>query len=227
MKSLWEGGIAHVRSGETSLDELLRVLEVPIEDAPKRTSGSVAQPRTSPGTGSAPPPAVHEPPRPAERVTIIPHLPAEALELRDELELDGTGTPGAGGEKLRVLLVEDEPQLRRLLREMLERDGFAVGEAEDGVKALDEVDRWAPDIVVLDLDLPRLDGYGVLTHLRARRATEHLPVLVLTAKGDEDSEVRVFEFGANDYLSKPLRSRVLSARLRSLLKKVRNGVIDT
>ena len=227
MKSLWEGGIAHVRSGETTLDELLRVLEVPIEDAPKRSSGSVPAPRASPPAGSPPPSTVSEPARPSERVTIIPHLPAEALELRDELEMDASGQSGLNGEKLRVLLVEDEPQLRRLLREMLERDGFAVGEAEDGVKALDEVDRWAPDIVVLDLDLPRLDGYGVLTHLRARRATEHLPVLVLTAKGDEDSEVRVFEFGANDYLSKPLRSRVLSARLRSLLKKSRNGEIDT
>ena len=227
MKSLWEGGIAHVRSGETSLDELLRVLEVPVEDAPKRNSGSVPAQRSSPPSGHAAPPAVHEPARPSERVTIIPHLPAEALELRDELELDGDGKGGVGGEKLRVLLVEDEPQLRRLLREMLERDGFAVGEAEDGVKALDEVDRWAPDIVVLDLDLPRLDGYGVLTHLRARRATEQLPVLVLTAKGDEDSEVRVFEFGANDYLSKPLRSRVLSARIRSLLKKARNGGVET
>ena len=227
MKSLWEGGIAHVRSGETSLDELLRVLEVPIEDAPKRTSGSVPAQRSSPATGSPSPAIVSEPTRQSDRITIIPHLPAEALQLRDELELDGNGHVGTGGEKVRVLLVEDEPQLRRLLREMLERDGFSVGEAEDGVKALDEVDRWAPDIVVLDLDLPRLDGYGVLTHLRARRATEQLPVLVLTAKGDEDSEVRVFEFGANDYLSKPLRSRVLSARLRSLLKKSRNGVMDT
>ena len=227
MKSLWEGGIAHVRSGETSLDELLRVLEVPIEDAPRRTSGSVPAQRASPATGSPTPAIVSEPTRQPERVTMIPHLPAEALQLRDELELDGNGHVGPGGEKVRVLLVEDEPQLRRLLREMLERDGFSVGEAEDGVKALDEVDRWAPDIVVLDLDLPRLDGYGVLTHLRARRATEQLPVLVLTAKGDEDSEVRVFEFGANDYLSKPLRSRVLSARLRSLLKKTRNGVMDT
>ena len=76
----------------------------------------------------------------------------------------------------------------------------------DGVIALDEIDRLAPDLVVLDLNLPRLDGYGVLSHLRARPATQRLPVIVLTAKGDEDSEVRVFEYGASDYLTKPFRA---------------------
>ncbi|MCE2942959.1 MAG: response regulator, partial [Gemmatimonadetes bacterium] len=119
----------------------------------------------------------------------------------------------------RVLLVEDEEALRRVVKDLLEREGFVVSEAADGVGALDEIDRSAPDIVVLDLNLPRLDGYGVLSHLRARQATANLPVLVLTAKGDEDSEVRVFEFGANDYLTKPFRPRALSARLHALLKR--------
>jgi len=91
-------------------------------------------------------------------------------------------------------------------------------EASDGVQALDEVDRSAPDVVVLDLNLPRLDGYGVLNHLRARPSTSKLPVIVLTAKGDEENEVRVFETGANDFLAKPFRPRALSARLRALLK---------
>ena len=118
-----------------------------------------------------------------------------------------------------VLLVEDEENLRRLLRDLLEREGFKVVEAGDGVAALDEVDRSAPDVIVLDLDLPRLDGYGVLRYLRTRPQTASLPVLVLTAKGDEDSEVRVFESGATDYLSKPLRARALGARLRSMLKR--------
>jgi len=93
-----------------------------------------------------------------------------------------------------------------------------VVEASDGVQALDEVDRSAPDVVVLDLNLPRLDGYGVLNHLRARPSTSKLPVIVLTAKGDEENEVRVFETGANDFLAKPFRPRALSARLRALLK---------
>ncbi len=91
------------------------------------------------------------------------------------------------------------------MKDLLEREGFVVYEASDGVVALDEVDRLAPDLVVLDLNLPGLDGYGVLSHLRARPATQKLPVIVLTAKGDEESEVRVFEYGASDYLAKPFR----------------------
>jgi DNA-binding response OmpR family regulator len=120
-----------------------------------------------------------------------------------------------------VLLVEDEEPLRRVLRELLEREGFTVLEAADGVLALDEVDRGAPDIMVLDLNLPRLDGYGVLSHLRARQATATLPVIVLTANGDEDSEVRVFEYGASDFLAKPFRPRALSARINALLARTR------
>ncbi|MFP5353867.1 MAG: response regulator transcription factor [Gemmatimonadota bacterium] len=102
---------------------------------------------------------------------------------------------------------------------MLERDGFSVVEAADGMAALDEIDRLAPDVVVLDLNLPRLDGYGVLARMRARATTAGIPVIVLTAKSDEDNEVRVFESGANDFLTKPFRPRALTARLRALLKR--------
>jgi DNA-binding response OmpR family regulator len=121
----------------------------------------------------------------------------------------------------RVLLVDDEDQLRRVMRDLLERDGYTVIEAGDGVEALDQVDRHGPDIIVLDLNLPGLDGYGVLSHLRSRRATEHIPVIVLTARGDEENEVRVFEFGADDFLSKPFRARALSARLEAVLRRAK------
>jgi DNA-binding response OmpR family regulator len=139
-------------------------------------------------------------------------IPDDALQLLDDL-FDETFNS-----KKTVLLVEDEEPLRRVLRDLLERDGFTVVEAADGVAALDEVDRSAPDVLVLDLNLPRLDGYGVLSHLRARPSTAKLPVIVLTAKGDEENEVRVFDAGANDFLTKPFRPRALSARLRALLK---------
>jgi len=117
----------------------------------------------------------------------------------------------------KVLLVDDEDQLRRVMRDLLERDGYVVTEARDGVEALDQIDRHAPDIIVLDLNLPGLDGYGVLSHLRSRPATAAIPVVVLTAQGDEDNEVRVFEMGADDFLSKPFRARALSVRLRAVL----------
>jgi type II secretory ATPase GspE/PulE/Tfp pilus assembly ATPase PilB-like protein/ActR/RegA family two-component response regulator len=230
MRSLWESGVAHVRKGETTIEELLRVLEAPPESSksgqqPRLTTGEVAAVQES-STGSRPS-AMTAPvlddeempsaPGPARRRTGTRHsAPAtftgESFELVDS---EATKRPAAK----RVLLVEDEEALRRVMKDLLEREGFVVYEAGDGVIALDEVDRLAPDLVVLDLNLPRLDGYGVLSHLRARPATQKLPVIVLTAKGDEDSEVRVFEYGASDYLTKPFRARALSARIHSLLDR--------
>jgi type II secretory ATPase GspE/PulE/Tfp pilus assembly ATPase PilB-like protein/CheY-like chemotaxis protein len=212
MKTLWESGIEHVRAGETTLDELLRVVEPPTETpirrtVPSRAPASEPQRGRSESHGRAP---SATPPR--NNVTKATALPDDALQLLDDL-FDET----FNGKKT-VLLVEDEEPLRRVLRDLLEREGFTVVEASDGVQALDEVDRSAPDVLVLDLNLPRLDGYGVLSHLRARPSTAKLPVIVLTAKGDEDNEVRVFETGANDFLTKPFRPRALSARLRALLK---------
>jgi len=132
--------------------------------------------------------------------------------------------PAPGGSRApiqgkRVLLVDDEDQLRRVMRDLLEREGYVVVEAGDGVEALDQVDRHAPDIIVLDLNLPGLDGFGVLSHLRSRRVTQEIPVIVLTARGDEENEIRVFEFGADDFLSKPFRARALSARLEAVLRR--------
>jgi DNA-binding response OmpR family regulator len=83
------------------------------------------------------------------------------------------------------------------------------------------VDRLAPDLIMLDLNLPGMDGYAVLAQLRSRQATSSIPVIVLTAKGDEDNEVRVFELGADDFLTKPFRARALSARLEAVLSRRR------
>ncbi len=213
MKTLWESGIEHVRAGETSLDELLRVVEPPGE-VPVRRSVPTRDPGAEPTRPRSDGPARGPAQTPSRTPVVRPptSLPDDALQLLDDL-FDETFS----GKKT-VLLVEDEEPLRQVLRELLERDGFTVVEASDGVQALDEVDRSAPDVVVLDLNLPRLDGYGVLNHLRARPSTAKLPVIVLTAKGDEENEVRVFETGANDFLAKPFRPRALSARLRALLK---------
>jgi DNA-binding response OmpR family regulator len=120
-----------------------------------------------------------------------------------------------------VLLVEDEEQLRRVMKDLLQREGYTVAEARDGIQALDEVDRHAPDVIILDLNLPGLDGYGVLAQLRSRPATREIPVMVLTAKGDEDNEVRVFELGANDFVTKPFRARSLTARIEAVLGRHR------
>jgi DNA-binding response OmpR family regulator len=117
--------------------------------------------------------------------------------------------------------VEDEEQLRRVMKDLLQREGYRVAEARDGIQALDEVDRSAPDVIILDLNLPGLDGYGVLAQLRSRPATRDIPVMVLTAKGDEDNEVRVFDLGADDFVTKPFRARSLTARIEAVLGRRR------
>ena len=120
-----------------------------------------------------------------------------------------------------MLLVEDEESLRKVMRDLLERDGYVVAEAADGIQALDAVDRHAPDVILLDLNLPGLDGYSVLQQLRSRASTSRIPVIVLTAKGDEDNEVRVFQLGADDFLTKPFRARALAAPLEAELSRRR------
>jgi DNA-binding response OmpR family regulator len=146
---------------------------------------------------------------------------SSAFDLLEE-ELVAPPAPVAAGRRgVHVLLVDDEDTLRKVMRDLLERDGFDVSEARDGVEALDQADRGAPDIIVLDLNLPGLSGYDVLQRLRAHPATARTPVVVLTAKGDEDNEVRVFELGADDFLTKPFRARALSARLEAVLGRGR------
>jgi len=216
MKGLWESGLEHVLRGESTLDELTRVVDIPQEDerppaaaaAPRRPGGGVPQPQLAPHAGAA----------------LAPEPTADALvehfELLEELAPPRRSGPH-GLPAVKVLLVDDEDSLRKVMRDLLERDGYDVAEARDGVQALDQIDRVGPDIIVLDLNLPGLDGYGVLSHLRSRPATAAIPVIVLTAKGDEDNEVRVFELGADDFLTKPFRARALSARLEAVLGRRR------
>jgi len=206
MRGLWESGLGHVLKGESTIDELLRIVDVPQEEAPPS-----APPGRRSGRAEAPPPA------PA--MVAAPAVLDDNFELLEEPPPRRSGPHGRPAAK--VLLVDDEDSLRKVMKDLLERDGFVVSEARDGVQALDQIDRVGPDIIVLDLNLPGLDGYGVLSHLRSRPATAAIPVIVLTAKGDEDNEVRVFELGADDFLTKPFRARALSARLDAVLGRRR------
>jgi type II secretory ATPase GspE/PulE/Tfp pilus assembly ATPase PilB-like protein/ActR/RegA family two-component response regulator len=228
MRSLWDSGLSHVLLGESTIDELLRVVDVPQEEGSssaavqdqarsKRPSG---QRRDSGGTA-----AVKEPPSTEHTSAAAVTNLEGAFELIEPVESPPPRMPDEFGaaRSVKVLLVDDEDQLRKVMKDLLERDGYDVEEASDGVQALDQVDRHAPDIIVLDLNLPGLDGFGVLTHLRSRPATSDIPVVVLTAHGDEESEVRVFEHGADDFLSKPFRARTLSARLQAVLGRGRGA----
>jgi len=217
MKSLWDSGLAHVLRGESTIDELMRVVDVPPDAAAMADLAAATAPPAHPTHAGHPAPAAaHGAPRAA------PQPVAAHFDLLEEA-LPAQRRSGAHGEPARkVLLVDDEDSLRKVMKDLLEREGYDVTEARDGVQALDQVDRVGPDIIVLDLNLPGLDGYGVLSHLRSRPATAGIPVIVLTAKGDEDNEVRVFELGADDFLTKPFRARALSARLEAVLGRRRH-----
>jgi two-component system, OmpR family, response regulator ResD len=116
----------------------------------------------------------------------------------------------------RVLVVDDEPIVREVLARYLGRGGFAVDTAEDGQQALDVFSASDPDLVLLDLMLPRVDGLEVFTRIRSRAPT---PVIMLTARGEETDRVLGLELGADDYIAKPFSPREVVARVRSVLRR--------
>lgn len=117
----------------------------------------------------------------------------------------------------RVLVVDDEIQNRGLIRRVLEALGYQVREAEDGERALEEVAREAPDIVLLDLEMPRRDGYGVLRVLKSDPRTRLIPVVMLTSHDQLVDKVKAIDLGADDYLLKPFNVAELSSRVKSLV----------
>ena len=117
-----------------------------------------------------------------------------------------------------MLVVDDEPMVCEVVTAYLERDGYRVSVASDGKAAVEMFDSVRPDLVVLDVMLPELDGFGVLSELR-RRAD--VPVILLTARTDETDRVLGLELGADDYVVKPFSPRELSARVRSVLRRAR------
>ncbi len=236
MLSLFESGLRHVLAGETSVEELLRVVDVPVADGAvaNRASVQVAAPAKPEAPAAAAAPAAPAAPPQRERRTPPagqsqdrPSRPqvadlSSAFDLIEEEVVTEEQPPKRGSTRGQtVLLVDDEELLRRVMKDLLVREGYEVVEAGTGIEALDQVDRHAPDVVVLDLNLPGMDGYSVLSELRSRPATRNIPVVVLTAKGDEDNEVRVFELGADDFLTKPFRAKALSKRLEVVLGRRR------
>jgi DNA-binding response OmpR family regulator len=122
-------------------------------------------------------------------------------------------------EKPRVLVVEDDVHIAQVLTFMLERQGYRVIYAEDGRAAVQHiVSSPVPDLVLLDVMLPFVDGFEVLNLLRAREGWETVPVLMLTAKSSEQDTVRALDAGANDFIIKPFQPLELLARLRRYLQ---------
>ena len=116
----------------------------------------------------------------------------------------------------RVLVVDDEPRMVRFIRLNLEQDGFEVVEACSGMEALDRLRNAMPDLVLLDVMLPDIDGFETL---RMIREFSQVPILMVTAKGEEDDRVLGLELGADDYITKPFSPRELSSRIRAVLRR--------
>ncbi|MDT8304466.1 MAG: response regulator [Anaerolineae bacterium] len=116
-----------------------------------------------------------------------------------------------------VLVVDDEPMARTLLRLMLVRAGFEVSEAEDGYDALEKIEAELPDLVILDVMMPGMDGFSVCRAVRESARTAQLPVIMLSAKTDLESVNRGMRAGANKYLTKPISPDELTRQVRSIL----------
>jgi len=123
-----------------------------------------------------------------------------------------------------ILVVEDQLEIAQLIKQTLERENFAVEIAQDGVKALEIFSRLQPDVIILDLALPRLDGLEVCNRIRRQTENKDPYILMLTARGEEIDRVIGLSTGADDYLVKPFSPRELVARVRALLRRsLRHG----
>ncbi|MET4684851.1 phosphate regulon transcriptional regulator PhoB [Brevundimonas faecalis] len=125
-----------------------------------------------------------------------------------------------------ILVMEDEDALATLLQYNLEKEGYDVTVAADGEEGLLQVDERLPDLVLLDWMLPKLSGIEVCRRLRGRPETRNMPIIMLTARGEETDRVRGLDTGADDYMTKPFSMTELTARIRAVLRRIRPGLAD-
>ena len=125
-----------------------------------------------------------------------------------------------------ILVMEDEDALATLLQYNLEKEGYDVVVAADGEEGLVQIDERQPDLVLLDWMLPKVSGIEVCRRIRGRPETRNLPIIMLTARGEESDRVRGLDTGADDYLTKPFSMTELIARIRAVLRRIRPGRAD-
>jgi two-component system phosphate regulon response regulator PhoB len=120
-----------------------------------------------------------------------------------------------------ILIVDDEEDIIELIQYNLKNEGYSILTAEAGEQAIKIAKQARPDLIVLDLMLPGMDGLEVTRYLRSNEQTRDLPIVILTAKGEESDIITGLELGANDYISKPFSPKVLTARIRAILRRRR------
>ncbi|MGJ5634629.1 response regulator transcription factor RpaB [Nostoc sp. CALU 1950] len=128
----------------------------------------------------------------------------------------GTALRNLSSDKGKILVVDDEASIRRILQTRLEMIGYSVVTASDGEEALSAFRKETPDLIVLDVMMPKLDGYGVCQELRKQ---SDVPIIMLTALGDVADRITGLELGADDYMAKPFSPKELESRIRSLLRR--------
>lgn len=241
-RNLFEDALSLVAEGITDYKEVLRVIQPDLSVVNKKPA--VAQPTPSAKKVESPPPAAEETlqaahtfaeevakEEPSKKAKDIPSLD-EIKKLAQQLKTDSkkgetkrkTSTPSKPTAKksaekretkVDILVVEDYPVTRLLLKRMLERqEGWKVREAADGLKGLEEIKKRMPDIILLDLMMPNMDGYEFLKHLRSYPEGENIPVLIITSLNGAENELKGFELGADDFITKPININSLVARIR-------------
>lgn len=127
--------------------------------------------------------------------------------------------------KTKILLVDDEPDIVEFLQYNLKQEGFDVISAYDGIEALSKISE-NPDLIILDIMMPKLDGYEVCKRIRSESGFENTPIIFLTAKAGEVNEILGLELGANDYIQKPISPKKLIARVKSNLRKKESEPVE-
>jgi DNA-binding response OmpR family regulator len=133
--------------------------------------------------------------------------------------LDAAGVAAAPAPKTSLLIIEDDDNISTAIEEYFSRAGYAVNSAPDGIAGIEAVEKGRPDVVVLDLMLPKMDGLQVCKELRQKHP--QMPILMLTAKDDVVDKVLGLEMGADDYITKPFSLREVEARIKSVLRRAR------
>jgi type II secretory ATPase GspE/PulE/Tfp pilus assembly ATPase PilB-like protein/ActR/RegA family two-component response regulator len=190
VRSLWESGMEHVCNGDTTLQELLDNVAAPVVEVENQT--------------------------PATEHVFTREMIDSLIESISQQPAVTAGDSSAA--KARILVADDDRQVRRMFRIGLERAGYNVIEAIDGQAALDLLRRVTIDALLLDINLPKLDGYGVLQAM-SDQACPRVPVIVATGHDDPDIADWARELGADDVVTKPIEPRMLTARLEALLSK--------
>ncbi|MEH6626505.1 MAG: response regulator [Motiliproteus sp.] len=119
----------------------------------------------------------------------------------------------------KIVVVEDEPDILEVLSYNLKREGFEVTTSLDGAKGLDLIQQKMPDLVLLDLMLPGMDGLDICRHLKSNSRTQHIPIIMVTAKGEESDVVLGLGIGADDYVAKPFSPKELVSRIKAVLRR--------